>query len=79
MRKRFNATEKRLIAEQQGGPVQWQNVAQWHPAELVSGISRDDSGWESVWVVNGATTRGLSKGQRVAVGPGHLRPASGGA
>jgi hypothetical protein len=73
-RKRFNAAEKQLIAAPgPGGAVEWQNVAQWHPAVLDSGIARDGYGWESVWVINGAETRGLSKGARVAVGPGHIR------
>lgn len=71
-RKRFNAAERQLIDGSQGCPVQWQNVAIWHPGVLTSGITRDGDGWEWVDVDNKARTPRLSPGP-VRVGPGHLR------
>lgn len=74
-RKRFNTAEKALIAELGGKPVEWQNVAIWHPGILTSGITRDRDGWESVVVDNQARTARLSPGP-IPVGPGHLRAPS---
>ena len=77
-RKRFSKTEKQALAEVGiGGPVEWQNVTVWHPAILDSPILRDEFGWESVQVVNLATTKTVDSGRRVGVGPGHIRAPKG--
>ena len=75
-RKRFSADEKTVIADAgAGGRVQWQNVTQWHAGELVDGVIRADDGWQSVAVRNLEGSRTVSKGSRVDVSPGHIRPA----
>ena len=80
MRKRFNAAERELITSLTGQPgtppVEWQNVTQWRRGLLIGGITRDADGWETVLVENRDTTRTISAGQRLPVGPGHLRAAS---
>lgn len=74
MRKRFNAAERDLIAQAGDGRlVEWQNVTRWHPGRLTGGITRDESGWEWVPVINLATTARLSAGAQIRVGPGHIR------
>jgi hypothetical protein len=76
-RKRFNATEKQVIADAGvGGRVQVQNVTQWHDAELTStDIETDSWGWHTV-AARILHTRGTVRaGQAWHVSPGHIRPS----
>ena len=78
-RKRFNPDEKALIAAAfaHGTPVEWQNVTQWHPATIETGAIVTDDGWQHVEAINLASTKTISKGQRIYVSPGHIRATQG--
>ena len=78
VRKRFNATEKAIIAEAiaDDGCIQWQNVTQWHPGIITNGtIVTDADGWQHVLGINCEETARLSKGATVHFTPGHIRVA----
>lgn len=64
-RKRFNAEEKALLVA--GTPVEWQNVAQWHPG-VILGPMRTTDGWQVAPMRNLATTRTLSPPARFGRG-----------
>ena len=73
-RKRFSKEEKQVIAA--GQPIEWQNVAQWHPATLISADIKTIDGWQHVVARTENATRTFSKGDTVYVSPGHIRIAS---
>jgi hypothetical protein len=73
VRKRFSAAEKALIAA--GGPVEVQNVTQWHAATLREPaiIQTDGYGWQSAAAVIDRTRGSVRAGDNWAVTPGHVR------
>jgi hypothetical protein len=72
VRKRFSAAEKALIAA--GGPVEVQNVTQWHAATLREpAVRTDDFGWQSADAVIGRTRGSVRAGDPWMVTPGHVR------
>lgn len=73
-RKRFNTTERAVIeAAGIGGRIKWQNVTQWHDGEIADTAIRSEGGWQYITVINRSTTKTISAGQRIDVGPGHIR------
>lgn len=79
VRKRFNATERALIAEavKSDGAIQWQHGSHWKPAIIIDAeIKTGDGGYEYLIIRNeGKTTATLSRGAVVHVSPGHIRVA----
>jgi hypothetical protein len=71
-RKRFNAAEKAVIAA--GGPLEVQNVTQWHAATLRSAvIHTDQQGWQYAEAVIEHTRGSVRAGDSWHVSPGHVR------
>jgi hypothetical protein len=71
---RFTDAEKALLVP--GARIEWQNLTQWHPVEVVSGPERDDLS-PTRWHATGRTlvgTRTFSKGQTVILTPNQIRP-----
>lgn len=76
-RKRFNAAEKRLIAE--GTDIEWLHGSHWQPARVTDPtIVTEDGGYQHVEGEHaGRTTRTISKGARLWLSPGHIRARGG--
>lgn len=76
-RMRFSKTEKEFLATlKPGDEVEWRNVTQWHPAYVKSAEIITDGKFQTVTITNRATTKCLSYGRVIPVGPGAIRPAT---